>query len=140
MSLVEKSVEAVEFFFALVHIGCNWKAGNKLKWSFDNLSTNLEFLELFQFFDTLGPGKVQSTIGSFEIINVIDESVHVLLTTDRRAYDLAMYCHQSLLCTATNFCFGGKYDLIQLHRQIIHQNDGKSMRNSWKPSSPAFSI
>ena len=25
--------------------------------------------------------------------------------------------------------FGGKYDLIQLHRQIIHQNDGISMRN-----------
>ena len=44
-----------------------------------------------------------------------------------------------LLCTTTNF-FGGKYDLIQLHRQIIHQNDGISMRNSLKPSPPAFSI
>ena len=28
-----------------------------------------------------------------------------------------MYCHQ--------YYFGGKYDLIQLHRQIIHQNDEK---------------
>ena len=27
------------------------------------------------------------------------------------------------------YFFGGKYDLIQLHRQIIHQNDGISMRN-----------
>ena len=27
------------------------------------------------------------------------------------------------------FFFGGKYDLIQLHRQIMHQNDGISMRN-----------
>ena len=27
------------------------------------------------------------------------------------------------LCTVTIF-FSGKYDLIQLHRQIIHQNDG----------------
>ena len=33
------------------------------------------------------------------------------------------------LCTATNISFGGKYDLIHLHRQIIHQNDGISMRN-----------
>ena len=32
-----------------------------------------------------------------------------------------MYCHQ--------------YDLIQLHRQIIHQNDGISMSNSLKPFS-----
>ena len=38
------------------------------------------------------------------------------------------------------YFFGGKYDLIQLHRQIIRQNDGISMRNSLKPSSPAFSI
>ena len=29
----------------------------------------------------------------------------------------------SALWTATNF-FGGKYDLIQLHRQIVHQNHG----------------
>ena len=36
--------------------------------------------------------------------------------------------------------FGGKYDLIQLHRQIIHQNDGISMRTSLRPSPPAFSI
>ena len=35
--------------------------------------------------------------------------------------------------------FGGKYDLIQLHRQFIHQNDRISMRNSLKPSPPAFS-
>ena len=28
------------------------------------------------------------------------------------------------LCTSTNF-FGGKYDLIKLHRQIINQNDEK---------------
>ena len=27
-----------------------------------------------------------------------------------------MYCHQ--------YFFGGKYDLIQLHKQIMHQNDG----------------
>ena len=33
----------------------------------------------------------------------------------------SMYCHQ--------YFFGDKYDLIQLHRQIIHQNDGISMRN-----------
>ena len=29
----------------------------------------------------------------------------------------------ALLCTATKFFIGGKYDLIQLHRNIIHQND-----------------
>ena len=45
---------------------------------------------------------------------------------------VAMYCNQ--------YFFGDKYDLIQLHRQIIHQNDGISMRNSLKPSPPAFSI
>ena len=33
------------------------------------------------------------------------------------------------------YFFGGKYDLIQLHRQIIHQNAGISMR-SWLKSSP----
>ena len=27
--------------------------------------------------------------------------------------------------TVAMFFFGGKYDLIQLHRQIIHQNDEK---------------
>ena len=27
----------------------------------------------------------------------------------------------ALLCTATNFVFGGKYDLIQFHRQIVHE-------------------
>ena len=52
-------------------------------------------------------------------------------TRDKR-YKLLMYCHQ--------YFFGGKYDLIQLHRQIIRQNDGISMRNSLKPSPPAFSI
>ena len=45
---------------------------------------------------------------------------------------VAMNCHQ--------YFFGGKYDLIQLQRQIIHQNDGISMRNSLKPSPPPFSI
>lgn len=49
-----------------------------------------------------------------------------------KQYKSLMYCHQ--------YFFGGKYDLIQLHRQIIHQNDGISMRNSLKPSPPAFSI
>ena len=43
-----------------------------------------------------------------------------------------MYCHQ--------YFFGGNYDLIQLQRQIVHQNDGVSMRNSLKPSPPAFYI
>ena len=43
-----------------------------------------------------------------------------------------MYCHQ--------YFFGGKYDLIHLHRQVIHQNDGISMRKLLKPSPPAFSI
>ena len=28
----------------------------------------------------------------------------------------------TLLCTATNSFFGGNYDLIQLHKKIIHQN------------------
>ena len=32
--------------------------------------------------------------------------------------------------------FGVKYDLIQLHKQFIHQSDGISMRNSLKPSPP----
>ena len=36
-------------------------------------------------------------------------------------YKSLPYCHQ--------YFFGGKYDLIQLHRQIIHQNDGVFMRN-----------
>ena len=43
---------------------------------------------------------------------------------------VAMYCHQ--------YCFGGKYDLIQLHRQIIHENDGIFMRNWLKSSPPVF--
>ena len=44
------------------------------------------------------------------------------------------------------YCFGGKYDLIQLHRQIIHQNHGISIKDStgaslisitnWLKSSP----
>ena len=42
-----------------------------------------------------------------------------------------MYCHQ--------YFFGGKYDLIQLHRQIVHQNDGIPMRYYLKPLPPAFS-
>ena len=41
----------------------------------------------------------------------------------------------SLLSTATNFILVVcRYDLIKLHRQIIHQNDGISMTNS----PPAF--
>ena len=43
-----------------------------------------------------------------------------------------MYCNQ--------YFFGGKYDLIKLHKQIIHQNDGLSMRNLLKPSPLVFSI
>ena len=43
-----------------------------------------------------------------------------------------MYCHQDFV--------GGKYDLIQLHRQIIHQNDWIFMKHSLKPFPPAFSI
>ena len=39
----------------------------------------------------------------------------VIEIRDKRC-KLLMYCHQ--------YSFGGKYDLIQLHRQIIHQNDG----------------
>ena len=31
--------------------------------------------------------------------------------------------------TVAMYFFGGKYDLIQLHRQIMHQNDEISMRN-----------
>ena len=41
------------------------------------------------------------------------------------------------LCTATIFC--GNYDLIQLHRQIIHQKDGISIR-TWLKSSPKPSL
>ena len=41
-----------------------------------------------------------------------------------------MYWHQ--------YFFGGKYDLIQLHRQIIYQNDAISMRN-WLKSSQTVS-
>ena len=39
-----------------------------------------------------------------------------------------MYCHQ--------YFFGGKYNLIQLHRQIIFLNDGISMKN-WLKSWPS---
>ena len=45
---------------------------------------------------------------------------------------------QQSLCTAMaslQYFFCGNYDLIQLHRQIIHQYDGISMRN-WLKSSP----
>ena len=55
----------------------------------------------------------------------------VIEIRDKRC-KLLMYCHQ--------YSFGGKYDLIQLHRQIIHQNDGIFIRNLLKPSPPAFSI
>ena len=41
---------------------------------------------------------------------------------------LAMYCHQIV----------STHDLIQLHRQIMHQNDGLSMKNWLKSSPPAF--
>ena len=51
----------------------------------------------------------------------------VIEIRDKR-YKLLMHCHQ--------YFFGGKYDLIQLHRK----NDGTSMRNSLEPSPPAFSI
>ena len=44
-----------------------------------------------------------------------------------------MYCHG-----IPPIFFGGKYDLIQLHRRIIHQNDGISMRNWLKSSPPAY--
>ena len=47
-----------------------------------------------------------------------------------KQYKFLTDCHQ--------YFFGGKYDLIQLHSQIIHQNDVISMMNSWKPS--AFSM
>ena len=46
------------------------------------------------------------------------------------ANSLTMYCNQSF--------FGGKYDLIQVYRQIIHKNDVISKRNWLKSSSPAF--
>ena len=48
-----------------------------------------------------------------------------------KLYKSLMYCHQ--------YCFSGTYDQIKLHKQIIHQNDGISMRNLLKPSPPAFS-
>ena len=48
---------------------------------------------------------------------------------------VAMYCHG-----IPTIFFDGKYDLIQLHRQIIHQNDGISMRNWLKSSPPALFI
>ena len=48
---------------------------------------------------------------------------------------VAMYCHG-----IPPIFFGGKYDLIQLHRQIIHQNDGISMRNWLKSSPPVLFI
>ena len=38
------------------------------------------------------------------------------------------------------YFFGGKYDLIQLHRQIIHQNARIFKRNSLIPSPPAIYI
>ena len=46
------------------------------------------------------------------------------------ANSLTMYCNQSF--------FGGKYDLIQVYRQIIHKNDVISKRNWLKSSLPAF--
>ena len=55
----------------------------------------------------------------------LEIQAHKTLTTD---------APMALLCTTANF-FGGKYDLFQLHRQIIHQNDGISMIN-WLESSP----
>ena len=45
---------------------------------------------------------------------------------------VAMYRHQ--------IKNGGRNDLIQLYQQIVHQNDGISMRNWLKLSPPAFCI
>ena len=59
----------------------------------------------------------------------LEIQAHKTLTTD---------APMALLCTTANF-FGGKYDLFQLHRQIIHQNDGISMIN-WLESSPLAQI
>ena len=46
----------------------------------------------------------------------------------------------STAITSLQYVFGGKYDLIQLHRQIIHQNDRIFKRNWLIPSPPAISI
>ena len=50
------------------------------------------------------------------------------------------YGHQQPCYVLPPNSFGGKYNLIQIHRQIIHQSDGISIRNWLKSSPPAFFI
>ena len=58
-----------------------------------------------------------------EIFNEV-ASIRVIEMRDKK-YKSLVYWHQ--------YFFGGKYDLIQLHRQIIHQNDWifESARANW---------
>ena len=54
--------------------------------------------------------------------NFCTSTISLGFTRDKgKSNGLAMYCNQSF--------FGGKYDLIQVYRQNIHQNDVISKRN-----------
>ena len=46
----------------------------------------------------------------------------------------------STAMASLQYVFGGKYDLIQLHRQIIHQNARNLKVTTKLPSPPAISI
>ena len=75
-------------------------------------------------------GNVQ--LGVIEIRDKLGNVQLGVIEIRDKGYKSLMHCHQ--------YFFGGKHDLIPLYRQIMHQNDGMSMRNSLKPSPPAFSI
>ena len=77
------------------------------------------------FIDTMD-NLVKSDPKMFEISFKSEDfllSAFILVRGNRDKGQVANSCH------VLPYFFGGKYDLIQLHRQITHQNDGISMRN-----------
>ena len=71
-------------------------------------------------------GNVQ--LGVIEIRDKLGNVQLGVIEIRDKGYKSLMHCHQ--------YFFGGKYDLIQLSTQTIYT----FMRNSLKPSPPAFSI